>query len=108
MDTNTATIPVVCYHPRSCRRCDRSGRACGAHKVGSTGHEQCTGKELAAHLLPTSCHVCGTPTREGATRPACAHDYTNAEASAAADEHDRRVRLARTPEAAYVAEHRPY
>lgn len=63
---------------------------------------------VPTHKLPSSCHVCGTPTREGADRPACSHNFTNAEAFAAANEHDRRVRLARTPEAAYVAEHRPY
>ena len=45
------------------------------------------------HHLPSSCHVCGTPVpnREGATRPDCWHDLTNAEAFAAADEHDRRT-----------------
>lgn len=70
------------------------------------------------HLLPTSCHVCGTPVpkREGATRPDCWHDLTNAEALAEAGEHDRRVRAAggpiyssgaRNPESAYVVEFIP-
>lgn len=66
------------------------------------------------HQLPTSCHVCGTPVprREGATRPDCWHDLTNAEAFAAADEHDRRAAFAysngaTTPEGAFVAEHVP-
>lgn len=69
---------------------------------------------VPVHKLPTSCHVCGTPVpkREGATRPDCWHDLTNAEAMAAADEHDRRTTVvyssgASTAEAAYVAEHVP-
>ncbi len=37
------------------------------------------------HLLPTSCHVCGSPVpnRETATRPDCWHDLTNDEAKMA-------------------------
>lgn len=65
------------------------------------------------HQLPTSCHVCGAPVppREGATRPDCWHDLTNAEALAEARDHDRRMVAAggpvypsgaRSPEAAYV------
>lgn len=65
------------------------------------------------HLLPTSCYVCGTPAPEGATRPDCRHNYTNAEARAEAREHDRRVIAAggpvystgaRSAEAAFVDE----
>lgn len=65
--------------------------------------------EIPVHRRPTSCHVCGAgvPNREGATRPDCWHDLTNAEADAAAAEHDRKT-IVRNPEAAYVAEHRPY
>lgn len=70
------------------------------------------------HLLPTSCHVCGTPVpkREGASRPDCWHDLTNAEALATAREHDRQVIAAggpvyssgaRSAEAAYVAAYIP-
>lgn len=73
------------------------------------------------HQLPTSCHVCGTPAarnltcsdcgRSGApchrARPSCTHDLTNAEADAAAREHDRRTTVvypsgATTPEGAYI------
>jgi hypothetical protein len=61
------------------------------------------------HQLPTSCHVCGTPVpqREGATRPDCWHDFTNAEALAQADAHDRRTTVtyssgATTAEGHYV------
>lgn len=69
-----------------------------------------TASNLPPHLLPSSCHVCGSvvPKREGATRPDCWHDLTNAEALAAAEELDRLTVIARSPESAYVAEHRPY
>lgn len=66
---------------------------------------------VPVHQLPTSCHVCGQPA-SSTGRPACAHDWTNAEALAQADEHDRRTTVvyssgATTLEAAYVAEHVP-
>jgi uncharacterized Zn finger protein (UPF0148 family) len=67
-----------------------------------------TSHTLPVHQRPSSCYVCGTPAAETTGRPSCAHDWTNAEALAEAREHDRQVRLARTPEAAYVAQHRPY
>ena len=35
-----------CYHPRSCERCARSGRACGRHHVSDAGHDRCTGTTL--------------------------------------------------------------
>lgn len=58
-----------------------------------------------AHLLPSACYVCGHAEHEDTTL----HRYwSNAAALAEAREHDAKVRLARTPEAAYVAEHRPY
>lgn len=63
--------------------------------------------DLPVHQRPTSCHVCGRAPRDGEDRPACSHDWTNAEAFADADAHDARM-VVRSPEAAYVAEHRPY
>ena len=61
------------------------------------------------HRRPSSCHVCGAgvPAREGATRPDCWHDLTNAEADAAARDHDARTTVVypggqSTAEAAYV------
>lgn len=36
--------PAPCYHPRSCLKCQRRGSACGAHLVGESGHEHCTGR----------------------------------------------------------------
>lgn len=59
------------------------------------------------HLLPTSCHVCGAPVpkREGATRPDCGHDLTNAEADHAAAEYDRRHRFAYSTGASNVEGH---
>lgn len=62
----------------------------------------------AVHQLPSSCHVCGSEAQPDTGRPRCGHYLTNAEADAAAREHDRRTTFGRTPEAAYVAEHRPY
>lgn len=66
------------------------------------------------HLLPTSCYICGA--REGESHEKAGHNYwSNEDASAAARQHDLRtvsgVMYASgvtTPEAAYVAEHRPY
>lgn len=86
---------------------------------------------IPTHLLPSSCHVCGTPShadcvkgepcrvwaarvheQEPPRRPLCPHDLTNTEAMAAATEHDRRATFAystgaTTPEGAYVDQHRP-
>ena len=59
------------------------------------------------HRRPSSCHVCGDGAKAETGRPACAHDYTNAEADAQARAYDARATV-RNTEAAYVAEHRPY
>lgn len=67
---------------------------------------------VPVHLLPSSCYVCGA--EEGITgRPACAHDWTNAEALAEATAHDARTTVTYSdgttnPEAHYVASVRPY
>lgn len=52
------------------------------------------------HLLPDSCHVCGTPSP-------CRHNFTNAQADAAAAAHDARATFVypggqTNAEAAYV------
>lgn len=81
-----------------------------------------TSTTVPAHQLPTSCYVCGATAahvdcvkgeacqswaariheEEPSRRPACRHDWTNAEAFAAADEYDRRQVVATSPEARYV------
>lgn len=33
-----------CYHPLSCLPCGAHGDPCGAHQVGTRGHERCTGR----------------------------------------------------------------
>lgn len=53
------------------------------------------------HKRPTSCHVCGRPPLKGQQRPACGHDYTNAEARAEAAAYDARV-VTYDPAAKYV------
>ncbi len=35
---------IECYHPRSCRRCQACGGACGDHQTGDVGHERCVGR----------------------------------------------------------------
>lgn len=62
---------------------------------------------VPVHQLPTSCHVCGAAAADTG-RPACTHDWTNAEALAEATEHDRRYLAAggRTTEARYVEQTR--
>lgn len=71
-----------------------------------------------AHLAPDRCYVCGGTEAEHEPRIAnggmTSHSFwSNADAAAefGAEEHRTRVRYANgvsTPEAAYVAEHRPY
>lgn len=58
----------------------------------------------------TSCFVCGGPQHpDQPITPTSGHRYwSSADALAEARADDRRMRLARTPEAAYVAEYRPY
>ncbi len=62
-----------------------------------------------AHLAPQNCFICG-----GAAHADTDHNFwSNAAALAKAREHDRRTEHRypggeTTPEAAYVAEHRPY
>jgi hypothetical protein len=63
--------------------------------------------DVPVHQRPTSCHVCGSAPRAEGERPACSHDWTNAEAFAEARAHDART-VVRSQEAAYVAEYRPY
>ena len=45
------TATAFCAHVRSCGACDRladtTGEPCGAHVVGTPGHERCTGKARA-------------------------------------------------------------
>lgn len=74
--------------------------------------ETSTTNTIPVHQRPGSCHVCGAPASSDTGRPACSHDWTNAEALADAREHDRRVTVryssgATSPEAAYVAEYIP-
>lgn len=37
---------TACFHPRSCSKCDRGGKACGSHHVGDSGHERCSGVQV--------------------------------------------------------------
>lgn len=37
-----------CYHPLSCLTCNRLGRACGKHVVGTVCHEHCVGEKESA------------------------------------------------------------
>lgn len=83
-----------------------------------------TSTEIPVHQLPTSCHVCGRPeadhepriTRSGSATGLGHPFWSNADADAAAAEHDRRMIAAggplyssgaRTAEAHYVATERP-
>jgi len=68
---------------------------------------------VPVHKRPTSCYVCGAAPRDGESRPPCHHNFTNAEARAEAAQMDRFHRVLypngqRTPEGAYVEDHRPY
>lgn len=64
--------------------------------------------DTPAHLLPDACFVCGgrpEAHRESGSAP---HRYwSNADALAEAEAYDARM-VVRSPEAAYVAEYRPY
>lgn len=113
--TDQATCPIV--YPfgtlsdaacPTCREPVHQHHGAERDQLAAAALEPLLPNPTPVHQRPTSCHVCGTAPRLGATRPDCSHDLTNAEAFAAADEHDRQVRLARTPEAAYVDQHRPY
>ena len=35
---------IPCEHPLSCMKCRGQEAACGAHRVGMSGHERCTGE----------------------------------------------------------------
>lgn len=61
---------------------------------------------VPAHQRPEACHLCGvTEDRHTGT----VHLFwSNEDAMAEAAAHDAQVVLARTPEAAYVEQHRPY
>lgn len=66
---------------------------------------------VPAHQRPDSCHVCGSAATASTGRPACAHDWTNAEAYAEADARDRRTTVTysggqHTAEAVFVDETR--
>lgn len=92
--------------------CTRARDHAGYHQNGASADAWVDELELPVHQLPESCHVCGQHARTADGRPACAHDLTNAEADAAAREHDARTTVryssgATTPDAAYVAEHVP-
>lgn len=45
---------------------------------------------VPVHRRSTSCFVCGAPADSATERPACPHDWTNAEALADALAHDLR------------------
>lgn len=81
-----------------------------AYLAAHLTHFQKEAESQPVHLLPSSCHVCGA--QEGITgRPACAHDWTNAEALADARAHDARTTVVyssgeTTPEGQFVAETR--
>lgn len=48
MSTITSTAVRNCSHVRSCSACDRLAPVpCGAHVVGTVGHERCRGAEVA-------------------------------------------------------------
>ena len=67
----------------------------------------------ASHLTPENCYVCGGEDHADTTASGGHKFWSNAEAQAEFREQDRRTKVryssgATTPEAAYVAEHRPY
>ena len=41
--TRRGLTEKACVHPLSCSTCQHTGAACGAHIVGTAGHERCTG-----------------------------------------------------------------
>ena len=67
--------------------------------------------ETPVHLLPTSCHVCGSPEDHGQTFTLTGkgHNFwSNADARAEFAAEDARLSRPGYAEARYVAEYRPY
>lgn len=54
MTNNTTPIapstPKVCFHPLSCRKCDRRGGPCGDHNTTMREHSRCSGTEITPEL----------------------------------------------------------
>lgn len=62
----------------------------------------------ASHLAPDRCYVCGGVRHSDGTGSGDHKFWPNADAAAHFAREDRKQRATFSPEAAYVAEHRPY